>query len=173
MVRWRGSRGIGGVGGSGEFEFLHVFLFKFIIKLHKSFQITTHRVRVVKEVDSKSTGLRPRRFESCRCGRFLIAFIDPVKSHYALIGFIFCGWTICDTPRSARCREHAGSEIASTTSSIENDREMGSTAECLYTAFRGRSIEAMRWGRVEASMGGSKWSSSRARVLEKFISGRL
>ena len=83
--------------------------------------------------------------------RFLIAFIDPLKSH-ALIGFTFCGWTICE--RSARCREHAGSEIASTTSSIEDDREMGITAECLYTAFRGRSTEAMRWGRVEASMGG-------------------
>ena len=28
----------------------------------------SHRVRAVKEVDSKSTGLCPRRFESCRCG---------------------------------------------------------------------------------------------------------
>jgi hypothetical protein len=25
---------------------------------------------VVKEVDSKSTGLRPRRFESCRCRKY-------------------------------------------------------------------------------------------------------
>ena len=26
-----------------------------------------HRVRVVKETDSKSVGVSPRRFESCRC----------------------------------------------------------------------------------------------------------
>ena len=37
--------------------------------LHLFFR-TGHRGRVVKAVDSKSTGLRPRRFESYRC-RFL------------------------------------------------------------------------------------------------------
>ena len=32
-----------------------------------------HLVREVKEADSKSAGLRPRRFESCRCRYFFIS----------------------------------------------------------------------------------------------------
>jgi hypothetical protein len=37
-----------------------------------SSDVCRHRVRAVKEVDLRSTGLRPRRFESCRCRSYCL-----------------------------------------------------------------------------------------------------
>ena len=42
------------------------------------FCIVRQCVRVVKEMDSKSIGLRPRRFESCRCRTFAYVFVSYV-----------------------------------------------------------------------------------------------
>ena len=47
-------------------------------------QIARHSVRVVKEVDSKSTRLRLRRFESCLC-RYFIFYPFPLSIGYFII----------------------------------------------------------------------------------------
>jgi hypothetical protein len=62
-----------------------LLLFSLLCYLCLSFSHMTltkrHLVRVVKEVDSKSTMLRMRRFESCRCRIFLMTSVLALFSH--------------------------------------------------------------------------------------------
>ena len=50
------------------------------------------RVRVVKEVDSKSTGLCPREFKSRRCRFFLFAFVLTLQN--LSLQFLFVLWAV-------------------------------------------------------------------------------
>ena len=66
-----------------------IYLRKLFKKYLTNYIVVRHRVRVVKEIDLKSIGLCPRRFEPCRC-RFiyLILIIDYWIQNLKLYWFV-------------------------------------------------------------------------------------
>ena len=52
---------------------------RFLFRIYRSMSIRSKRARAVKGFDSKSNGLSPRRFESCRLRRFAGRSVTPSR----------------------------------------------------------------------------------------------